>query len=103
MTRIVPRAGHFPGHVRDAFLDAIEAFAEWQDGEPLPMVEFERHYVPQQMTLSAMCGLLWNCTDALPGSAFDALADALDEYDIPLKRRTYAAAARSMRAAIESA
>jgi hypothetical protein len=100
MSRIVPRGGHFPGHVRDAFLDAIEAFTDWEPGKPEPTVELERHYVPQPVTLSNMCGLLWNCADVLPGSAFDALADVLADYDIDLTRRTYAAAARSMRAAI---
>jgi hypothetical protein len=103
MTRIVPRGGHFPGHVRDAFLDAIEAFTAWKDGDPEQAVEMEHHYEPHPVSLSTMCGLLWNCTDVLPGSAFDALADALDGFDIDMRRRTYAVAARSMREAIATA
>jgi hypothetical protein len=28
------RCGHAPGHVRDMFLEAIEAYRAWQPGEP---------------------------------------------------------------------
>jgi hypothetical protein len=42
-----------------------------------------------------MCGLLWNCTDILPGNYFHDLA-----CDLKVGRQTYAAAARAMAAYI---
>jgi len=65
--------GHAPGHVRDAFLAAIEAFYHWDDGEPEPTVPFEINYEPVEIPISKACGLVWNCTDILPGSDFDLL------------------------------
>jgi hypothetical protein len=99
MSRIVPRGGHFPGHVRDSFLYAIHAFVEWEEGASEPVVYLEHQYVLHPVTLSTMCGLLWNCTDILPDAAVQSLLDC----DIDLRsRRTYAAAAREMKVAIGS-
>lgn len=82
--------GHAPGHVRDMFLNAIEAFYRWRGKGPAPTVEFEVHCLPRQISLSEACGLLWNCRDILPGSHFDMLEE------FGLKSRTYAAAARAI-------
>jgi hypothetical protein len=87
--------GHAPGHVRDMFLEAIEAYRAWQPGEPEPKIEFEVRYRPRLISISQACGLLWNCTDILPGAEVDAL-DGL-----PLRQRTYAAAARAMKKSLE--
>src|SRR5262245_53752768 len=84
------RYGHAPGHVRDTFLRAIEAFMAWEIDEPEPTVEYEVNYVPRQITLSQACGLLWNCNDVLPGSSFHDVEDALG-----VKRQTYAAVAQA--------
>ena len=67
------RGGHAPGHVRDAFRAAIEAFYHWNDGEPEPTVTFEINYEPVEIPISKACGLVWNCTDILPGSDFTIL------------------------------
>ena len=83
------RGGHAPGDLRDAFLEGIEAFADWQDG-PEPTVEVREQAVP----LGQICGLLWNCRDILPGHARDMLEDC------GLHAGTYASAARLMRAAV---
>ena len=89
------RGGHCPGHVRETFCEAIEAFCSWNDREPEPTVEFEVRYVPRPISLTQACGLVWNCTDFLPGDVVDMLMEA----GLDLKRGTYAAAARAMHAA----
>jgi hypothetical protein len=89
------RSGHAPGHVRDAFCNAVEAFVAWKPGEPEPSVEYEVNHEPRQVPVSHMCGLLWNCTDILPGNYFHDLA-----CDLKVGRQTYAAAARAMAAYI---
>src|SRR5262249_34361812 len=81
------RRGHAPGHVR--VCNAIDAFADWNEGEPEPTVEFEVNYVPRPITISQACGLMWNCTDILPRLAVSQLEDVGVEF----KRQTYAAAA----------
>jgi hypothetical protein len=89
------RGGHCPDHVRDTFLAAIEAYENWNDGEPEPTVEFEVGYVPRQIPISKACGLVWNCTDILPGLAWDSVegTDLIED----VKHRTYGAVARAMR------
>ena len=86
------RGGHAPGHVRECVLNAVKAFLDWQAGGPEPTVEYEVHYVPRPIKISKACGLLWNCTDILPGGAFQDLEYA----GVELKRQTYAAAAHAM-------
>jgi len=86
------RGGRCPGHVRDTFLAAIEAYLNWRPGEPKPTVEHEVRYVPRQISISAACGLVWNCNDCLPGREADRLLDDR----LPMKSRTFAAAARAM-------
>jgi hypothetical protein len=84
--------GHAPGHVRETFCSAVEAFHKCRSyGGSQPTVEFEINYEPQTITLSDACGLVWNCTDILPGEYVDLLAD------LDFKRSTYSAAARAMR------
>ena len=85
------RNGHAPGHVREAFINAIDAFMAWEDGAPEPTVEYEVNYIPRQVTLSQACGLLWNCNDVLPGGLFHEVKDALG-----VERQTYAAVAQAM-------
>jgi hypothetical protein len=93
------RYGHAGGHIRDTFIAAIDAFRGWEDGEPEPMVEFQINYEPVQITISKACGIVWNCTDILPGTDFDALGYC----GIQPKRRTYAAAAHALLDAIKEA
>jgi hypothetical protein len=73
---------HAPGHVRDAFRAMVE---EWRPRDPEPSVSINGETV----TASRLCGMLWNCTDVLPGPACAALA-------LP-RGSTYARAARSFR------
>jgi hypothetical protein len=87
------RYGHAPGHVRETFGNAVEAFMAWKGGEPEPTVKYEIHYVPRQIPISRACGLVWNCTDIMPGDVFDHLNTELDG---AIKRQAYAACARAM-------
>jgi hypothetical protein len=88
--------GHYPGHLQDAFLEAMEAYRNWETGEPEPTVEISIQYDPVQIPISKIFGKLWFCTDILPGIDFDSL-----EYvDIYPKTRTYAAAAHALLAAM---
>jgi hypothetical protein len=63
------RHGHAPGHVQDTFLAAVEAFYRWRRGQPEPTVEYEINYVPHEIPISRACGLVWNCSDILPGTS----------------------------------
>jgi hypothetical protein len=85
--------GHAPGHVRDTFLEAVEAFIGWNGVGPEPTVQFEVNYEPRQVTLSEACGLVWNCTDVLPGSECSRLQDELNVKT----SGSYAAAAHALR------
>ena len=91
-TATLPQGGHAPGHLRDAFCEAVQAFHDWRDG-PEPTVTLDDAEVP----ISAVCGLLWNCSDTLPNHEFTALEDC------DIRAGSYAGAARAMKAAIEKA
>ena len=95
MTKL--RNGHAPGHIRSAFLDAVWAYQAWEEGEPEPCVDVEIRYEPHSTPIGRVCGMLWNCTDIIPGLVFDTLADC----GLDVGRRTYAACAQAMKAEIE--
>lgn len=90
------RNGHAPGHVRDTFLAAVEAFMAWRRGDSEPTVEFEERHIP----ISKACGLVWKCTDVIPGSEFRELCDRAG---LKIGRQTYSACARAMLGAIKQA
>jgi hypothetical protein len=87
--------GHSPGHVRETFLRAIDAFANWvgrgRGIGPEPKVQHEVDYEPIEISLSEACGLVWNCTDTLPSDEVEVLQDC------GLASSSYASAARAMR------
>jgi hypothetical protein len=95
---------HLPGHVRQPALDAIEALYRWllraRRAEPMPMVTFENHYAPHQITIAEACGLVRLCTDILPAPAFQMVTEIAEMLDLPIRRRTFAAAARVMLTAV---
>ena len=94
------RGGHAPGDLRNAFLEAVEAFEVWEEGSPEPTVEVR----DQPIRLSVLCGLLWNCSDIMPGLDQRQLEGVLPSRYIGEDRSgtcfTYARAARAMREAI---
>jgi hypothetical protein len=93
------RHGHAPGHVRETFGDAVDAFLNWKPGEAEPVVEYEVNYEPNLISISRACTLVWNCTDIAPGELFRELRD---DGQLEIKSLTYAACARAMHAAILS-
>jgi hypothetical protein len=94
---------HHKGHVRDTFLRAIDAFYDWRmtPGKSIePTVEHEINYEPTQISLAQACGLVWRCTDTLPGLAFNMIAN--EDLDLGLRSSTYAAAAHAMAAYLKT-
>ena len=90
--------GHAPGHVRDTACAAFEAWIDWDGNDPEPTVEYEIHREPHPISISRAAGLVWNCTDIVPGDLFDRLQEeaqsVVNYHDEPaIKRRTYAAVA----------
>jgi hypothetical protein len=88
-----PRHSHLPGHIRDTFIQAINAFVDSEPGTPLPLVPYEIHYRERLISIAEACRLLWHCNDILPGNTFDALRDCLKS---PPETQTYAAAAQAL-------
>src|SRR5882724_9338281 len=62
------QSGHLPGHIRATF---VAAFVDWKGGAPEPNVELS--YEPYHIPISRACGLVWNCSDTIPGNVFDQL------------------------------
>ena len=72
---------------------AAEAFTETAPGKHPPRVPFQVRYRDRTISVAEACGLVWNCTDIMPGSEFAALRDCLAE---PPSRQTYAAVAHAL-------
>lgn len=89
---------HAPGHIRQTFLNAIEAFMAWNTGEPEPTCEHEVKYEIVEIPISKACGMVWNCRDIMPGVDYRQLLDC----GMDIKRQTYAACARAMMQRIKS-
>jgi hypothetical protein len=88
------RGGHAPSDVREAFLTGIEQYVLWGDGEPEPIIELREQQVP----LSTLCGLLWNCSDTVPRLDLDSL---VGDCNTDIKGGTYACVARWMKPEIQ--
>ena len=84
------RSGHLPGHIRDTFLEAIEAFVDDDAGK---LVRYEIHYRERLISIAEACRLVWNCTDILSGTVLRELQDCLRT---SLFGNTYAAAAQAI-------
>ena len=85
--------GIFPA-VRETFLAAVEALHELNDGEPLGRVEYEISYRSRRISVAQACGLVWGCTDILPGQVDADINEILEPRS--LGTGTYAAAARAL-------
>ena len=90
------RNGHAPGHVREAAGDAFASWTDWDGTSPEPTVEYGVGYVPRSILISKMCGLVWNCTDIVPGDLFHELHDALEMSGRTPRPRTYGACAQAI-------
>lgn len=73
---------HYPGHLRQAFQDWIDA------GRPA-VATVEVNYEPQEVPAQRLLGKLWHCTDIMPS----AVCGQLDMRP----GTTYAAAAQELR------
>jgi hypothetical protein len=93
------RHGHLPGHIRDTFLAAIEAYKETASGQPLSRIPHQINYRERQISIAEACGLVWGCTDIMPGTEFRSLCDCLTEQP---KRQTYAAVAHALLAELKA-
>jgi hypothetical protein len=78
--------GHAPGHIRDEFCEALEAFADTTDNDPDIGEAVSR--------LFTAAGKVWRCTDILPGDVYATVRDCclIDRFT-----PTYAGAARRVR------
>jgi hypothetical protein len=92
--------GHCPGHIRETFLRALDAYLTWGDSTDPPTIEHEVHYQPQEISLAQACGLVWNCSDILPASAWSMIEGSVLADDV--RRRSYAAAARAIHARLKA-
>ncbi len=90
------RGGHAPGDLREAFAAAVDAFEAWGGGDPGPTVEVRGG----RLTVSAICGLLWNCSDAMPSTISQQLNDLTKWPRDGLRGNTYAAGARLLKSLI---
>ena len=97
------RGGHAPSDLRDAFLSAVEDLRRWAPGKPVPFVEVRE----RRVLLDTLCGLLWNCTDALPSSDGSEVWSFVERYGDGYEagRRassSYGRAARTLKAIFEA-
>jgi hypothetical protein len=82
--------------LRDAFLALTEDLHRWHSPSPLPAVQLRDVPIP----LERLCGLLWNCSDAMPGDDADVLADIVEKRTKDRPRIvSYAHAARALKRA----
>lgn len=83
MSYYVPaQSGHSPGDLRDAFTAALK-------NHTLPAPDSRVLIGDYEILLLELCGLMWHCTEHLPGHA-------CDELDLP-RGSTYARAARMLK------
>lgn len=87
------RGGHAQGHLRDAFIEAVEAIEQWELGEPEPVVLVG--HAQEEWPVSKVLRTMWNCTDIMPEMLRQSIDDMLP-YLCGLKRRTYAAGSRAL-------
>jgi hypothetical protein len=87
-------------HVREVFVEAVEAYSNWSPGQSEPTVFFENDVDGESahITISAACELVETCQSPLPKSS----AETLRFVDIEPKDRTFAGAATAMLKAIRT-
>lgn len=90
------RGGHAPGDLREAFADAVDAFEAWGGSDPGPTIEVRGG----RLTVRAVCGLLWNCSDVMPSTMSQQLNDPTKWPQDGLRSNTYAAGARLLKSLI---
>ncbi|HWK15528.1 MAG TPA: hypothetical protein VNS02_14105 [Rhizobiaceae bacterium] len=97
MTRVVPALHdrHAPISLQDAFLDAVEAFEGWQQGQDEPAIAFEDKLIP----ISSIFGRMRTSDDIAPEKVRLAYSATVgDDPDLPdMRAFTYGYAASRLR------
>jgi hypothetical protein len=85
------RGGHAPGYLREVF----DKFLLLMLRKKISLNTKLKIDSGTELTVAEICGLLWNCTDTLPGDSWD-IAQDLPPDDV-LMNNTYAAATRRLK------
>ncbi len=97
MTNFLPELyeGHAPITLQNLFRDALEAYEDWEEGTPEPIVSFEGKVLP----ISAVFEWMKPCTDIMPANMIGVVTDRLTKPwrgSGPLDEMTFSTAARVM-------
>ena len=95
MTNFLPALyeGHAPITLQNLFRDALEAYDDWDEGMPEPIVSFEGEALP----ISAVFEWMKPCTDIMPANMIGIVTDRLTKPWSgagPLDEMTFSTAAR---------
>lgn len=97
MTNLLPalHEGHASIILQNLFRDALEAYDDWGEGMPEPVVSFEGKVLPIGFVFDRMKP----CTDIMPANMIGIVTDGLTKPwsgDGPLDEMTFSTAARVM-------
>ncbi len=97
MTNLLPalHEGHASIILQHLFRDALEAYDDWGEGMPEPVVSFEGKVLPIGYVFDRMK----SCTDIMPANMIGIVTDGLTKPwsgDGPLDEMTFSTAARVM-------
>ncbi len=97
MTNLLPalHEGHASIILQNLFRDALEAYDDWGEGMPEPVVSFEGKVLPIGYVFDRMK----SCTDIMPANMIGIVTDGLTKPwsgDGPLDEMTFSTAARVM-------
>lgn len=97
MAHILPALehGHAPITLQQYFRDSLEAFEDWQIGDPEPALSVGAETIP----ISEIFGALRGCTDIVPANVVGGVAEQLSkpwQGEGPLDEMSFSTAARVM-------
>lgn len=97
MAHILPALehGHAPITLQQYFRDSLEAFEDWQAGDPEPALSVG----PETVPISEIFAALRGCTDVVPANVVGGVTEQLSkpwEGEGPLDEMTFSTAARVM-------
>ncbi|MEI2297388.1 hypothetical protein [Ensifer sp. MJa1] len=97
MTNLLPalHEGHAPITLQNLFRDALEAYDDWGEGMPEPVVSYEGKLI----AISEVFDWMKPCTDIMPANLIGIVTDRLNKPwsgDGPLDEMTFSTAARVM-------
>lgn len=97
MAHILPALenGHAPINLQQYFRDSLEAYEDWQIGDPEPVLAVGLETLP----ISEVFGALRGCTDIVPANVVGGVTEQLTKPwagEGPLDEMTFSTAARVM-------